>query len=230
LLNTDKYYWHRYLDEYERICFSRLADPKLILEFGVFNGDSIRFLHERFPLSKIIGVDKDLPSKNWPFASHISYQRLDQKDKDQIGDFLCDQGAFDLIIDDGSHDPQHQANCFIEGMKHLVNDGFYIIEDIQTNLSLPGSPLYFLLALEHAMTTRLPLNFDAIGSNYFSQEDMVWLSLDIDTIHIYKRSLLPLTCYACRKDDFDYKKLQCKHCGIDLYDNADSMAAIIRKG
>ena len=39
---------------------------------------------------------------------------------------------FDLIIEDGSHQPRHQINCLIEGLKALNSNGVYILEDVQT--------------------------------------------------------------------------------------------------
>jgi len=47
-------------------------------------------------------------------------------------------------------------------------------------------------------------------------------------VEIYKRTQLPLRCYACGGSDFDYVSWLCA-CGSDLYHPANSMAALVWK-
>lgn len=64
LNESDKSYWHRYIDFYE----SELSDFKCrhVLEFGVWKGGSIKWLMERFPDSSIYGADILDVQPSWP--------------------------------------------------------------------------------------------------------------------------------------------------------------------
>src|SRR5262249_8996013 len=55
-LDSDRHYWHRYTDRYEQ-AFASLGVVRDVLEFGVLEGASIRWLHHRFPEARIVGVD-----------------------------------------------------------------------------------------------------------------------------------------------------------------------------
>jgi hypothetical protein len=52
-------------------------------------------------------------------------------------------GRCDVIIDDGSHHPQHQIDCFNFLFSNLLKDGgIYIIEDIECSYWRPGTQIY----------------------------------------------------------------------------------------
>jgi trans-aconitate methyltransferase len=127
---SDKIFWHGYIDFYERFFSTRAFHQ--IAEFGIFKGDSIRWLLQRFPMAQISGADILPLQSEWPNDSRVRYTQLDQSSRRQIHDFL-NGNSFDLIIEDGSHLPLHQINCLIEGMKALTPNGIYILEDIQTS-------------------------------------------------------------------------------------------------
>jgi hypothetical protein len=126
---SDKLYWHGYIPFYET--FFSIRDIKNIAEFGVYKGNSIRWLLERFPSSEIYGADILPLQPTWPKSENFHFTQLDQGDPKQVKSFLQQQ-TFNLIIEDGSHLVQHQINCLIEGMENLAPNGIYILEDIQT--------------------------------------------------------------------------------------------------
>jgi len=138
---SDKFFWHGYIPFYEII---QNRDFQKIAEFGVFKGGSIRWLLERFPQSEIFGADILPIQPEWPVDERFHFRQLDQSNREQIKSFLAER-KFDLIIEDGSHIPEHQVNCLIEGMRLLQSGGIYILEDIQT--SLPHHPMHFKKAL-----------------------------------------------------------------------------------
>ena len=90
-----------------------------------------------FPGAKIYGADILPLQLEWPIDSRFQFTQLDQGVGEQIHGFLS-QCKFDLIIEDGSHQPKHQISCLIEGLEALNPNGVYILEDIQT--SLPSHP------------------------------------------------------------------------------------------
>ena len=240
---SDKFYWHRYIPSYEQ-AFASLGDVADILEFGVLDGASIHWLADRFPHSRIIGVDIIAPRPSWPHSDRIDYAEADQSNPSTVAAMFAKFGRrYDLIIDDGSHLPPHQASCLIEALPFVRPGGLYILEDVHTShpdnpdfrpYNAPGAAtcLHVLLAMQHLKDCSRPLTPELASTlatpGFFSVEDLLYLSTDIGTIELFRRTSLPLRCYACGSRAFDYKRLRCQ-CGANLYAAADSMSFLIRK-
>jgi hypothetical protein len=138
--NSDKYYWHRYIEEYNAV-FREIKTPANILEFGILKGDSIRWLLGKFPAANIYGADILPTQDSWPKSDRTKYFQMDQGQVGLIEKlFNTIPEKLDLIIEDGSHLPQHQKNCLIEGLKNINSGGVYILEDLHT--SHPSHPYY----------------------------------------------------------------------------------------
>lgn len=45
-------------------------------------------------------------------------------------------------------------------------------------------------------------------------------------LHMYRRSSLPLRCYGCGRDLFDYARWRCQ-CGVELFSSTDSMSFLV---
>ena len=241
-IESDKAYWHRYIDTYER-AFATLGPVKAILEFGVFKGDSIRWLAERFPDAEIVGCDIVPQQPSWPVATHIGYVQLDQGEPDTLRALLAALGMqFDLVIEDGSHHPIHQRNCLVEALPYVRPGGLYIVEDLHTShpshsvyrsLGREGvvGPLHLLLALEHLQATGTPLDtaIEKLTANsLFSRSDVEAIAGKATSIEIFRRATLPLRCFQCgQSSGFDFGTLRCR-CGTQLYGEATSMSALIR--
>lgn len=229
---SDKLYWHRYIPEYERLVFSQI-NPTRILEFGVDQGASIMWLTMRFPKAKIIGVDILPTQPTWPKFANVSYVELDQGDREAVKR-VVNAHQYDLIIEDGSHLPEHQSNCLIEGLQGLKAGGFYILEDAHTSYprisTRKTNAFHLLLAIQNIKDLRQPLDRLKNGLyqwSHFTEEEVKYAFERIDTIHLYKRTSLPLSCYNCGGSKFDYSLLTCQ-CGIDLYENYDSMSFMVK--
>jgi hypothetical protein len=238
---SDKEYWHRYTSEYERLVFSHLR-PQRIIEFGVFHGDSIAALARRFPAAEIIGVDILDPQPDWPHSDKIRYARVDQGNRQGVSALLQTLGQCDLVIEDGSHIPQHQATCLVQSWPWIKSGGWYILEDVHTSHphnmawkhltpASQGNALNVVLALEHLKATQCDLTSKIAESlsGFFTPEDIINLYRSVAQIFMYKRALLPLKCYQCQQSDFDYVQLRCCRCGIELYCDADSMTCLLQK-
>lgn len=243
---SDKFYWHGYIPFYESFFGDR--DFKHIAEFGIFKGDSIRWLLQRFPNSQIFGADILPLQPAWPVDEHFHFQQLDQSSRDQIRDFLS-RKSFDLIIEDGSHIPKHQVNCLVEGMRLLQNGGIYILEDVQTSLphhpihyrkgwlgprkvDVPGNALSVLLAIDHYQRIGRPMTTEmavAVAAGSLMTPDEVWeLAGAIASIHLYRRTHLPDHCHACGSTDFNFSDYRCT-CGQPIFADTDSMSFVILK-
>ena len=106
---SDKAFWHAYVDFYARH-FPADIDG-LVVEFGVLNGNSIRWLSERFPSADLVGVDILPVQATWPQGPRIRYAQVDQDSEAQMAAFFAGIAAPRLIIEDGSHFPRHQSRC-----------------------------------------------------------------------------------------------------------------------
>ena len=243
---SDKHYWHQYIDTY-RAAFLTLGPVRTILEYGVFRGDSIRWLRSEFPDAAIIGADIVEPTETWPRGEGIRYVQLDQGDRDQVRQALEEAGVdFDLVIEDGSHVPQHQALCLAETLPYVRSGGLYILEDIHTSHpdhsyyrqacagypSPPATCLSVLLALQHLratdgrLTDRIAERLSSPG--FFTVEEVTMLYRSIASIELYRRTRLPLHCCRCGSSSYNYAAMLCE-CGAPIFQDADSMSFLIRK-
>lgn len=96
-------------------------------------GGSLRTWYDFFPRARIHGVDINP-------APHLDNDRItthvmDQGDPEAIAAFLDSLGDvdFDLIVDDGSHRPDHQQITFGCLFPRLRPGGLYLIEDLLSN-------------------------------------------------------------------------------------------------
>lgn len=241
LHDSDKEYWHRYISFYEEELTSLSCHN--VLEFGVWKGASIRWLMQKYHSANIYGADiLDLQS-SWPQDARVRYLQADQGDVHQIREvFSVIDVELDLVIEDGSHIPEHQRNCLVESINHIRKGGVYILEDIHTshphhpyfkkskNFFKPLlGPLHLLLGLEHIMSLSGDVKKRLSGlsvNSLFTLEEVQNLYDRIYSIKIYKRTLLPSRCYSCGYDVFNYLELRCQ-CGAHLYAETDSMSALI---
>lgn len=220
---------------------ARLRDATRVLEYGVFHGDSIRYLVDRFPRAHVVGCDILSPQDEWPRGERIEYVTLDQGRPDQLEELFRSQPQpFDLVIEDGSHLPQHQKNCLIATVPHVRDKGVYILEDLHTSHpSHAGMPrrhrgrtncYHLLLAFEHLRVIEAPLTDEAVDRltrrSLFNPEEVRSLFERIAKVEIYRRAALPLRCYRCGSEDFAYDRLACR-CGVELAATADSISAVL---
>lgn len=240
--SSDKHFFHRYTDFYEA-CFTRLETVKDVLEFGVLEGASMRWLLQRFPNARIVGADILPVQPQWPRDPRIEYREVDQRHRNSISRMLADlDRQFDLIIEDGSHIPEHQASCLALGFPRVRPGGMYVLEDIHT--SLPKHPysakhprgtpnsLAVLLALQHIKDTGRPMTTDVVrrlaNPKFFSADEIGMLAREIGVFDFYQRVALPLKCYACGSSQFKYNEYRCA-CGTEIYFGAESMSFVMTR-
>jgi hypothetical protein len=241
IAESTKYFWHRYTDLYRGVLSD--LEVKNVLKFGVFQGATISWLRERYPDATIVGVDLLPVQPEWPVDERIRYCQLDQGDDLAIDAMYRELNlSFDLIIDDGSHLPTHQAHVLSRSLPYLRTGGLYFLEDIHTShphhpyceKEAPGTAtsLAVLLALQHLKEIGQPLDVVTAqrlaAREFFSASEVLALSRRIDNSHLYRRSTLPLRCYACGSKNFDYANYRCL-CGADIFLSPDSMTFLLRR-
>ena len=240
---SDKAFWHAYVDFYAQH-FPADIDGTVV-EFGVLNGNSVRWLTERFPSAALVGVDILAVQPTWPQGPRIRYAQVDQDSEAQMSAFFAGIPAPHLIIEDGSHIPRHQSRCLRLGLEKLAAGGLYVLEDIHTShpehslfqsefgkVKEAQTSLHVLLAFDHAKRLGLAAltgaQLDRLAGGHFSGEQLQALYALVEHLHVYKRATLPTQCWRCGSTDFDYLSWHCA-CGVPLMGNADSMSIVLRK-
>lgn len=134
---TDKWGVHFYTPIYN-ILFQGIRLRALqILEIGVggykyrnFGGESLRMWSEYFPNGRIVGID--IEPKELSLPANVSFECGSQSDLGFLDRLVSKRGAFDIVIDDGSHRLDDIIASFRFLFPKLNDGGLYVIEDTQT--------------------------------------------------------------------------------------------------
>lgn len=122
--------WRHYFEIYERYFSKFVGKPVTILEIGVQDGGSLHMWRRYFgDQAKIIGVDISPYSKkleNDGFQIEIG----DQGSAEFLRTLRNRIGEVDIIVDDGSHRPNHQILGLNELFPIVREGGFYLCEDV----------------------------------------------------------------------------------------------------
>ncbi len=116
-----KWYWMHFRDIREEV--------KSVLEIGVDKGTSLTMWRDFFPNAEIHGLDLNPDCKQYE-GERIHIHIGDQGDKSVLEAVQKAGGPFDIIVDDGSHFPEHQLIDFRFFIKQLAPGGIYVVEDI----------------------------------------------------------------------------------------------------
>lgn len=128
---TDKMprYGHAYTPYYHSLFATRRDSVRKVLEIGIDQGASLRMWRDYFPHASIYALDCDI--RHLFNESRIHSRLCDQGNSFQLQEAAIWAGRdFDLIIDDGSHQPAHQVLSAIVLVPLLAPGGVYVIEDV----------------------------------------------------------------------------------------------------
>ncbi|NNE37607.1 MAG: hypothetical protein HKN08_04815 [Gammaproteobacteria bacterium] len=115
------YYWMHFRD-------IRL-EVKSVLEIGVQTDRSIRMWEEFFPNAIIYGIDIDPECKQFE-GGRRKIMIGDQSDYNFLHDVTQQSSeTFDIVIDDGSHQIEHQLKTVDFLLPKISTHGIYVIED-----------------------------------------------------------------------------------------------------
>ncbi len=104
-----------------------------VLEIGVKGGGSTLLWKQLFPEATVVGLDIDI--RPHLGGDGVVYIQCDQSDAAKLTAVAEQHGPFDLVIDDGSHKSAHQAISLKTLLPHVRPGGWYVIEDVQSNLN-----------------------------------------------------------------------------------------------
>lgn len=146
---SPKWPGHNYTDVYEAYLERYQCSAISILEIGLgvvgnrwdarivhgrnIGGASLKMWYDYFPNASIFGIDVNP-------CSYLDNDRIktftaDQSNVQELEAFtMATKGLdFDIIIDDGSHRPDHQQISLSFFFKKLKSGGLYFIEDLASN-------------------------------------------------------------------------------------------------
>ena len=138
--NTDKITHHRYDRIYSKF-LDQIRNNKIkLFEIGCGHEHaSFNMWQEYFPLGKIYSMDINEELE----TDRGKVYKGDQTNKDDLCRMVKIIGNCDVIIDDGSHIPQHQIDTFNYLFENMLNNGgIYIIEDIECTYWNPKNIMY----------------------------------------------------------------------------------------
>lgn len=135
---TDKWGAHRYTPHYQRH-LARFRDRRFtLLEIGIggadkpdVGGESLRMWKWFFPQAEVVGLD--IFDKSFVDEPRVHTYQGSQVDPGVLERIIEERGAPLVVIDDGSHRPEHVRETFRLLFPLLPDGAVYAIEDIQTS-------------------------------------------------------------------------------------------------
>jgi len=127
--------WSSYLKQYERLLNDFRDESISLLEIGVQNGGSLEIWSEYFSNAQhLIGCDINPECAALEFADPRIVVVIGDADKDSTeSEILSRTKILDIIIDDGSHQPDDIVPSFARYFPHLSEGGIYIVEDLHVS-------------------------------------------------------------------------------------------------
>ena len=127
---TDKLTHHGYNRFYDMFLVPLINKEITFFEIGVDASRSLKMWNDMFKNGKIYGMDINLEFKH-PKGEVYKGDQSNKKDLKRVTKLIK---SADVIMDDGSHVPEHQLISFNYLFNKLLkHGGTYIIEDIETS-------------------------------------------------------------------------------------------------
>ena len=117
---TDKLKW--YTGFYHSLLKDR-RNAKKVMELGILNGASLRMWRDYFPLAIVYGLDHD---KNALIQENRIYSLWFEQS--EVGTYPFGND-YDFIVEDASHQWNHQMTALLALAPILAPGGIYIMED-----------------------------------------------------------------------------------------------------
>lgn len=131
---TDKIGKHNYLPVYYDLFHnqSKRRKVKKVLEIGVAEGAGLFMFRDFFPNATIYGAEIDQARVDaLQGKERIEVYKCDQSNpEDLVSLFVKIRLDIDLVIDDGSHKPEHQVYTCLSILPSLDKGAIYVIEDV----------------------------------------------------------------------------------------------------
>lgn len=135
----DKVLRHKYHELYPNI-FDKFKNEDInLFEIGVCEGKSLKVWKEFYPNCNVFGLD----IQREIFNEDVKIFKGDQSNINDLINVVNQIPKCDIIIDDGSHVPEHQLKTFYYLFENLLKDGgTYVIEDVECSYWKPSDKIY----------------------------------------------------------------------------------------
>jgi 2-polyprenyl-3-methyl-5-hydroxy-6-metoxy-1,4-benzoquinol methylase len=121
--------WTHYMEYYDQ-SLQIGNSPVTVLEIGVQSGGSLDMWDKILPPgSVVVGIDINAECKRY-VGNRVYIEIGSQSDIAFLNQVGSKYGPFDIIVDDGSHLPNHQEISLLQLIKYVKPGGRYIVEDI----------------------------------------------------------------------------------------------------
>jgi cephalosporin hydroxylase len=121
--------WPHYFDIYEEHFNRFRGKAPTVLEIGVCHGGSLWMWKNYLAAAQVIGIDYKANARQYE-GEGVAVCIGRQEDDGFLTNVADTHGPFDIIIDDGSHNSEHQASSCRALFPHLAAGGVYMIEDL----------------------------------------------------------------------------------------------------
>jgi hypothetical protein len=194
--------WKHYFDIYDRH-FSRFRNREVnVLEIGVYSGGSLEMWKHYFgPHCRIYGVDIEPACRTYE-SSSVRVFIGDQGDRHFWTQFKREVQLLDVVIDDGSHLPEHQIATFEELLPHLRPGGVYLCEDISGVFHSFASYIY---GFAHNLNACAHTSYNEDDNERSEVRPATPLQSAVCSIHLYpyvtvvERTIAPITEFVSVK-------------------------------
>lgn len=127
--------WWHYFEVYHTFFQKYIDSDVKILEIGVYKGGSLQMWKDYFgEKATIVGVDIDAKCKEFE-EENIHICIGSQADREFLVNVSELWGPFDIVLDDGSHEMDHQVLTFETLFPLLNENGVFICEDCHSSYS-----------------------------------------------------------------------------------------------
>jgi hypothetical protein len=122
--------WRHYFDLYHRHLAKFVGNEVGLVEIGVYSGGSLEMWRHYFgPRCRVYGVDIEPACKSYE-NDNVQIFIGDQADRGFWKRFRTEVPGFDVVIDDGGHQPEQQIVTLEETLPYLRPGGVFICEDV----------------------------------------------------------------------------------------------------
>ena len=178
---TDKIYHHGYHRFYANYID---RDISKMLEIGIEGGHSVNLWLEYCPKALIYGLD----IKAEFISDRVKIYCGDQSRVSDLEKLVLKTGNdLDLIVDDGSHIPEHQILSFSYLFPYLKEGGTYIIEDIEISywkqIGLYGYETKYGLNNKNNIINMFSNILHLLNREFVNEEELLEIKSRIDIDH-----------------------------------------------
>lgn len=138
---TEKLTLHSYGPVYDEVFCDIRQKAKSFLEIGVLKGQSLLAWRDYFPNASITGIDNDLGQCQVRNAERIETFHVECGNALEVRRW-SEGRRFDVIVDDGCHNPLVQAAVWANLWPLINPGGVYVLEDIE-NITYPDNSKSF---------------------------------------------------------------------------------------